>query len=232
MSVDKGATWDWSFVDSQVERCRKLGKPYMLRMLAGKHSPSRIDGEWFGDAPIPWNAAAQDALSKAIDRLGERYAGDPLLACVHLTSTANNRSAEMHIADDITLHRDYTHAKMITAWQKSIDSYSSAFRNTALSLNVTLKPTGKGEITYPVIDYCKSKLGDRATFQHNALKARISPRWRGHLLIRGLGQQGLPIGFQMACPSSNQQRFGGSIEEAYRQAGEKASYFEVYQGDL
>ena len=232
MSVDKGSTWDWSFVDSQVDRCRKFGKPYMLRMLAGKHSPTRIDGEWFAEAPLPWNETAQSALSQAIEKLGERYASDPLLACVHLTSTANNRSAEMHIADRITLRPDYSHAKMITAWQKSIDSYSSAFPHTALSLNVALKPTGKGEITYPVIDYCKSKLGDRATFQHNALKARISPRWRGHLLILDLGQQGLPIGFQMACPSSNKERFGGSVEEAYRQAGEKSSYFEIYQGDL
>ena len=215
-----------------MERCRKLEKPYMLRMMAGKHSPTWIAGEWFGDAPLPWNATAQDALSKAINKLGERYANDPLLACVHLTSTANNRSAEMHIADDITLHRDYSHAKMITAWQRSIDSYSSAFPNTALSLNVVLKPTRRGEITFPVIDYCKSKLGGRATFQHNALKAKVSPRWKGHLLILGLGQQGLPTGFQMACPSSNTDRFGGSIQEAYRQAGVNANYFEVYQGDL
>jgi hypothetical protein len=201
-------------------------------MLAGKNSPTRIDGEWYAEAPLPWNETAQSALSQAVTKLGERYASDPLLACVHLTSTANNRGAEMHIADGITLRPDYSHAKMITAWQKSIDSYSNAFPRTALSLNVVLKPTGKGEITYPVIDYCKSKLGDRATFQHNALKAKISPQWRGHLLLLHLGQLGLRIGFQMACPSSNLERFGGSLDEAYRQAGEKASYFEIYQGDL
>jgi hypothetical protein len=51
-------------------------------------------------------------------------------------------------------------------------------------------------------------------------------------LALDLGEQRLPIGFQMACPSSNKDRFGGSLEEAYRQAGEKSRYFEVYQGDL
>jgi hypothetical protein len=230
-SIDKGTSFDWAFLDSQVKRCRLLGKPYMLRMMAGEHSPAWIQGAWHRDAPLPWNTTAQNALSQAITALGNRYGGDPRLVGVHLSSTANYDSAEMHIAPGVENVNGYSDGKMIDAWKKAINSYSAAFPNCAVILNATLEPNHRGAITYPVIDHCQMRLGSRATFQHNSLKASTPIDARHHQLILGLGREGWRIGFQTACSSNVRDRFGGTLQEAIELAP-GASYFEIYQEDV
>jgi hypothetical protein len=222
-SVDKGSTWNWSYVDSQVQRAKKLGKPYMLRMMAGKHHPA-----WLGDKVVPWDTTAQNALKQAIQRMGERYSGDPSLHLVHLSSTANDASAEMHIADWVLKHRDYSDAKMITAWTRAIDAYRSAFPNTALALNASMEPNSKGAITFPVVAYCQSTLGNRATFQHNSLKADTSLTAKHHQLILDLGRQGWRTGFQAVGTGD---RFG-NYKTALNKAGPDWDYLELYQNEI
>jgi hypothetical protein len=82
-----------------------------------------------------------------------------------------------------------------------------------------------------VIAHCQQRLGFRATFQHNSLKASTPMGARHHQLILDLGRDGWRIGFQMACASSNRARFGGSFEEAVARAP-GATYFEIYQEDI
>ncbi len=198
--------------------------------MAGEHAPEWIGGAWHQGAPIPWSTEAQRALSDAIAALGNRYSGDPLLVGVHLTSTANSSSSEMHLAAGLMSVAGYSDNKMIEVWTKAIDSYSAAFPNCALILNATLEPDHRGGITYPVISHCQRRLGLRATFQHNSLKASTPMDARHHQLILDLGRDGSRIGFQMACGSS-ERRFGGSFEEAVDRAP-GATYFEVYQEDI
>jgi hypothetical protein len=228
-SLDNGSQFQWQWLDSQVERCRALGKPYMLRMMTGNDSPAWIDGLWYQGAPLPWDSAAQNALSRMIAQLGNRYASDPLLVGVHLSSTANFSSAEMHLAPGLTTLVDYSDSKIIDAWTSAIDSYSAAFPSCAIILNATLEPNHRGAITYPVIAHCQQRLGLRATFQHNSLKASTPIDARHHKLILNLGGAGWRIGFQMTSGSSS-LRFGGTFEEAVSLAP-GASYFEIYQED-
>jgi hypothetical protein len=230
-SIDKGTNFNWTWLDSQVNRCRALRKPYMLRMMAGEKSPTWIQGAWYRGAPVPWNTTAQNALSQAIAALGNRYAGDSRLVGVHLSSTANYESAEMHMAPGLENVYGYSDAKMIAAWKKAIDSYAAAFPNCAVILNATLEPNHRGGITYPVIDHCKWRLASRATFQHNSLKASTPFDARHHQLILGLGEDGWRIGFQMACSSYDRSRFGGTLQQAIGLAP-GASYFEIYQEDV
>jgi hypothetical protein len=228
-SLDNGSGYQWQWLDSQVQRCRALGKPYMLRMMAGKDSPTWIEGPWHQGAPLPWSSKAQSALSRAIVELGDRYANDPLLVGVHVSSTANYSSAEMHMAPGLTTYAEYSDSKMIDAWTKAIDSYNAAFPSCAVILNATLEPNHRGAITYPVIAHCQQRLGLRATFQHNSLKASTPMDARHHKMILDLGKNGWRIGFQMTSGSS-QDRFGGTFEEALGNAP-GASYFEIYQED-
>jgi hypothetical protein len=229
-SIDNGSNYEWSWLDAQVNRCRAAGKPYMLRMMTGEHSPSWIPGEWYQGAPIPWNSEAQRALRQAIAALGNRYGGDPLLVGVHLASTANHRTAEMHIAPGIELVSGYSDAGMIDAWEDAIDCYGAAFPGCALILNSTLEPNHRGAITHPVIAHCQMRLGLRGTFQHNSLKASTPVDARHHQLILNLGRDGWRIGFQTAC-SSEEERFGGTLGEAIAKSP-GASYFEIYQADI
>jgi hypothetical protein len=230
-SLDKGSNFDWAWLDSQVKRCRAQGKPYMLRMMTGDKSPKWIQGAWYQGAPLPWNTTAQSALSQAIAALGNRYGADPLLVGVHLSSTANSGSAEMHIASGVTNVNGYSDAKMIDAWESAIDSYGAAFPNCALILNATLEPNHRGGITHPVIAYCQQRLSSRATFQHNSLKATTPMDARHHELILDLGRDGWRIGFQMACSTGDRDRFGGTLNQAIARAP-GASYFEIYQEDV
>jgi hypothetical protein len=229
--IDKNSHFDWDWLDSQVKRCRNLDKPYMLRMMTGDNSPNWIDGPWHQGAPLPWSSAAQDALDQAVTALGRRYAHDPLLVGVHLSSTANNDSAEMHLAAGLTNLAGYTDRKVIDAWISAINSYATAFPNCALILNATIEPDHRGEITYPVIEHCQRRLGSRATFQHNSLKASTPLSARHHQLILDLGREGWHIGFQMVSGTSDRQRFGGSLQAAIELAP-GASYFEIYQADV
>jgi hypothetical protein len=230
-NIDNGSKYEWSWLDAQVKRCRDAGKPYMLRMMTGEHSPSWIPGEWHRGAPIPWNTDAQRALRQAIAAMGNRYGGDPLLVGVHLASTANHSSAEMHIAPGIEFVSGYSDAKMIGAWEDAIDSYGAAFPGCALILNATLEPNHRGAITHPVIAHCQMRLGSRATFQHNSLKASTPVSARHHQLILDLGGDGWRIGFQTACSSEEIERFGGTLGEAVAKSP-GASYFEIYQADI
>jgi hypothetical protein len=227
----------WGFLDSQVARCKRFGKPYMIRVMCGKHSPAWISGQWFKNAPVPWNTSAQAALSQFVTMLGARYGADPDLVCVHLTSTCNYANAEMHLCPDIHKASGYSLEKLIDAWRFGIDDYGRAFPDCALALNVSIEPpsprTVKGHLTDATVANCQRILGERATFQHNSLQADLPETARHHQLIANLAAEGWRVGFQMVCPSSNRDRFGGSLATAYAK-GERAGaqYYEVYQSDL
>src|SRR5688572_20321031 len=48
--------FDFSFLDTHVERCRKLGKPYKILVMTGTNcSPEWIGGAWHRGAPVPWS---------------------------------------------------------------------------------------------------------------------------------------------------------------------------------
>jgi hypothetical protein len=200
-------------------------------MMTGENSPQWIQGAWYQGAPVPWNITAQGAFGQAIRSLGNRYAGDPFLVGVHLSSTANYSSAEMHLAPGLASVNGYSDGKVIDAWTQAIDSYGAAFPNCAVILNATLEPNHRGGITHPVIEHCQQRLGYRATFQHNSLKASTPMGARHHQLILVLGDDGWRIGFQMVSASSDRARFGGSFDDAIARAP-GASYFEIYQSDV
>jgi hypothetical protein len=236
-AIDQGTSYNFKFLDSQIARARKLNKPWMLRLMTGENSPGWLKKKVpiYQDAPIPWNSTAQQALSSMIRRLGERYSGDPLLNTVHLSSTANSSSAEMHLAKGIQNVKGYSDQKIVDAWRSAIQAYSSAFPGQHLALNEAWEPKGSedGRITWAVIADCKAILGGRATFQHNSLKADTSPTAKHHAVILELQKQGWPTGFQTACPAGNRDRFGGSFNEIFSIPGvSKAKYLEIYQGDL
>ncbi len=222
-------SFQWQWLDSQVQRRRALGKPYMLRMMAGKDSPTWIEGPWHQGAPLPWSTAAQTALSRAIAELGNRYGNDPLLVGVHVSSTANYSSAEMHMAPGLTTAAEYSDSKMIDAWSRAVDSYNAAFPSCAIILecHVGAEPPRGNHLS------CHCALSTATwsarTFQHNSLKASTPMDARHHKMILDLGSNGWRIGFQMTSGSST-DRFDGPFEEALGNAP-GASYFEIYQED-
>ena len=224
-SVDGG---NWSWVDKQILRAVKLNRPVMLRMMTGNNSrPARYA------TSMPWNEAAKNRLAEVIWRMGQRYSNNPSVHLVHLSSTANHKSAEMHLDPVVLGNSNYSDKKIVDAWKWAINAYSIAFPTTPLSLNASPEPPGgHSAITNQVVAHCQQTLAGRATFQHNSLKASTGIFADHHVLILNLGKQGWRTGFQAACRSDDRARFGGTVQEAIQKAGPDADYFEWYQSEF
>jgi hypothetical protein len=154
------------------------------------------------------------------------------VVAVHMSAPATDSSIEMHYPAGLTKAPGYSDAAVIQTWDHAIDTYSQAFPNTALVLDLAMVPDVNGAVTNAVVNYAKSTLGARANFIHNSLHATTSLSYAPQVLVTSLGKQGYNIGFEMIGPSTNTSRFGGTFSAALaigRSAG--ADWYQIYQPD-
>jgi hypothetical protein len=226
--------FDFRFLQQEVERCRKLNKPYKILVMTGVGSvPEWIGGAWHLKAPVPWSPQLAEHYAALVAELGARYADDPLLVGVHITGPTFP-SAEMHPAPAIEGVVGYSDKAMIAAWAASIDAYAKAFPETACILSISVQlPTRR--YLEEVAAYGVSKLGERFTLQHNALGARTQPLARHHVFIAAQAKRGIRVGFEMLCAAGNNPvRFGSRDVMDGVNIGEAAgaAYFDIYPPDL
>lgn len=226
--------FDFSFLDSQIERCRELGKPYKLLVMTGANcSPEWIGGEWHRGAPVPWSPELAKYYGELVAELGRRYAEDPLLVGVHITGPTFP-SAEMHPAPGIEAVKGYSDQKMLEAWSRAIDHYAAAFPNNACLLSISVRRPANRYFA-KTIDHGRAKLGERFTLQHNALKAGTQFLAPHHRLIAEQHQRGVRVGFEMVCAAANNPtRFGSPDVMDGVKIGKAAggTYFDIYPPDL
>jgi hypothetical protein len=226
--------FDFSFLEQEVERCRKLNKPYKILVMTGVGSvPKWIGGEWHLQAPVPWSPQLAEHYGALVAELGARYADDPLLVGVHITGPTFP-SAEMHPAPGIEGVAGYSDKAMIAAWAASIDAYAKAFPQTACILSISVMlPTRR--YLEDVAAYGVSKLGERFTLQHNALGARTQLLARHHVFIAAQAKRGIRVGFEMLCAAGNNPaRFGSRDVMDGVNIGKAAggAYIDIYPPDL
>ena len=226
--------FDFSFLDSQIERCRELGKPYKLLVMTGANSsPDWIGGEWHRGAPVPWSPELDKYYGELVAELGRRYADDPLLVGAHITGPTFP-SAEMHPAPGIESVKGYSDQKMLDAWSGAIDKYAAAFPNNACILSISVRPPASRYLA-KTIDHGRAKLGKRFTLEHNALKAGTQPLAPHHQVIALQHQRGVRVGFEMVCAAANNaKRFGSPDVMNGVKIGKAAggTYFDIYPPDL
>jgi hypothetical protein len=226
--------FDFSFIDEPMERCRKIGKPYKLLIMTGNgSSPQWIGGAWYRGAPIPWSPELKLRYGELVAELGKRYADDPLLVGVHITGPTFP-SAEMHPAPGIDTVEGFSNQRMIDAWKTSIDAYAAAFPRTACLLSISVRRPANVYLA-EVVSYGRTKLGERFTAQHNALKANTQPLAPHHRIIEQLHAAGVRVGFEMVCAAANNAgRFGSASVMDGIAIGKTAggTYFDVYPPDL
>lgn len=226
--------YDFTFLDGQVERCRKLGKPYKLLVMTGTNSsPEWIGGEWYRGAPVPWSPELKKFYGELVAELGQRYAADPLLVGVHITGPTFP-SAEMHPAPGIETLAGYSDQKMLDAWVAAVDVYAAAFPGNASILSISVRRPANRYLA-KTIEYGRKKLGNRFTLQHNALKAGTQLLAPHHRVIAEQHRQGVRVGFEMVCGAAdNPARFGSDDVMEGIDVGKKAggTYFDVYPADL
>jgi hypothetical protein len=234
------STEDWRYLDGQIARAKRLGKQVTLGIYCGVNSPDWIKTslgqppvQYIGGAPVPWDTRVIAAHQMMVYALGQHYSGERTIAAVHLTSPATNQSLEMYYPNGLTSSKDYSDARVITVWRDAIDDYDRAFPATALVLDVAMVPDSGGTVTNAVIDYARQTLGNRINFIHCSLHASTPSAAPVQQTIVALGRQGERIGFEMLCPSSDRQRFGGPFSKAVAigdAAG--AQWYQIYQSDV
>jgi hypothetical protein len=235
--------YNWTFLDAQVLRARRLGKQYILAIYTGNNAPLWLGLPLFRSAPYPWDPTMLKWHGQMVAALGARYAADPYLVGVELSGPTRGPSGslEMMLADGLTRQPGYSVAAMISAWCQCVDQYGRAFPYCAMISDGGVAPGGKNAtITQAVWNYMYGMYPRQANFSHCALKANTSETAVHHQLVVQMAMHGGRVGFEMVGPSvagENGQngpiaRFGGTFAEAVDIADRaNASWLKIYQGD-
>jgi hypothetical protein len=235
--------YNWTFLDAQVLRARRLGKQYILAIYTGDNSPLWLGVPLFRMAPYPWDPTMLYWHGQMVAALGARYAVDPYLVGVELSGPTRgpNGSLEMMLADNLTRQPGYSVPAMISAWCQCVDQYGRAFPYCAMISDGGVAPGGKdATITQAVWNYMYGMYPRQANFSHCALKANTSETAVHHQLVVQMAMHGGRVGFEMIGPSmagENGQngpvaRFGGTFAQAVDIADRaNASWLKIYQGD-
>jgi hypothetical protein len=236
-------TYDWTFIDEQVARAKKLGKRYILAIYTGDNDPTWLGVPRYLGAPYPWDATMLAEHGKMVEQLGKRYATDPDLVGVEIggPTRAPSGSLEMHLATGLTFQKGYSEAAMIAAWKQCVDQYAAVFPDCALISDGGVAPGGgRTTITQAVFDHLFAKYRDRANFSHCALKANTPPDAPHHVVVVNMEKRGGRIGFEMIGPSVGGtngekgavRRFGGDFGQALQiSQRDHAKWLKIYQGD-
>lgn len=237
--------YDWSWIDGQLARANRLNKQVTLGIYTGNNSPTWLGVPRVDNVPIPWDPKVVAEHAQMVAQLGAKYANHPRVDAVHISGTTTSESLEMFYPDGLKNVAGYSDQNVLNSWKSAIDAYGAAFPNNSLILNLAIIPKWPtATITHQVIDYAQAKLGDRATFQVNSLKARwdsskyqppdpraVAP---AHLqLIYDLAEEGEWVGWEMVGPSNDANRFKGPFEDAIY-LGELADpqYYQIYASDV
>lgn len=235
--------YNWTFLDQQVARARRLGKRYILAIYTGNNAPQWLGVPIFKTAPLPWDEKMLSAHGRMVAALGQRYGGDANLVGVELGGPTRGPSGslEMHLADGLVQYPGYSPERVALAWIRCIDQYGAAFRNCALISDGGVAPGGRNaSITQAVFDHLARSYPMQANFSHCSLKANTQESSVHHAIVVNMARRGHAIGFEMVGPSvagvdgenGPVSRFGGTFDHAIAIANRAgARWLKIYQGD-
>lgn len=219
--------WPLSFVESQVERCRKIGKPYTLLLMSG-------------DIAEPWRAPTVASYRMHSIRLSKLFADDPLCWGVHVTGCTpgppsgktNGTSEELHWKP-MTDVVQKANRQLFLAW-------SAGFPLQNLLWAISIKcPVECREL----IDFAiANRSAKRVLIKHNAASAKMNVEAAHNDLLVYADSKGARIGFEMLCETQSakgRKRFGGTLRQGLakigavaKRAGSEVDYLAVYPPDL
>lgn len=235
--------YNWTFIDQQVSRAKRLGKRYILAIYTGNNAPLWLGVPVYKSAPLPWDETMHSAHGRMVAALGQRYGGDSNLAGVELSGPTRGPSGslEMHLADGLVRYPGYSPERVALAWIRCIDQYGAAFRNCALISDGGVAPGGRdASITQAAFDHLARSYPMQANYSHCALKANTQESAVHHAIVVNMARRGHAVGFEMVGPSvagvdgqnGPVSRFGGSFDRAVAVADRVgARWLKIYQGD-
>jgi hypothetical protein len=245
---------DFSAIDKMVAVLRGIGMKYQLCLQPGVNTPASVYEEGaqsfatrvtnphranFGKAiliPVPWDPIYQRNFSRAIEQLGEHYAGDPLCVSVVLTC-ANFMSAEMHLPkmpEDLAKWETLGNyqEKLLDVYKKYTDEWARAFPKQEISLHVSKVLHLPPEFCERIIDYGLSKYPERFTIQNCQLTGRREDTGMMSYDLVQKYRDRAHHGFQSLARLSRPNKRMGSIEMAVlNMVHAQGEYWELWHGD-
>jgi hypothetical protein len=237
--------YDFSYFDREIPRIAKAGKEVMLH----------VDADWDGvpgwlvcerytfldknkshdtygkqlSLPVPWDDDFTLHWLRFLHAFGKKYNGHPDVVAVHVGGPTRSGS-ECSWPPEVKKVRGYSDERLLEVWDVMFAAYSGSFPDTCVVLDLAHPIDGERKMSKPVLDLFFSTVSMPAA-QHNSLSAKSSLSYDIHQLIHGLGQRGLPSGFQQLS-GSHENRYGGSLQKSLAIASDaKADWIEIYDTD-
>ncbi|HEY2713405.1 MAG TPA: beta-galactosidase [Chthoniobacterales bacterium] len=241
-------------IDKTVAIFRRNGVKYQLCFKPGAFTPAFVfsDGAKafetevrnshradFGSRvriPVPWDPTYESDFSRTIERLGDRYASDPLCVSVVLTC-ANFMSAEMHLPKDRSeiarWHAlgDYG-SELLEVYKKFTDLWASAFPKQEISLHISKVLDLPPSFQERIIDYGLSRYPERFSIQSCQLTGRKEDTGVMTYDLVQEYRERVHHGFQsLAGLNGHDGRMGSPEMAALNLVHAKAEYWELWHGD-
>lgn len=213
--------YDFSYLDELLSWAGNHDARVTLRVMAGTLAPAHSYKTQTAGIPTPWEGYHQQRFRALMTALANRYWRATNLGLVHVPGFWE--SAEFHVPAQIR-----NDSYMAESFIERLRAVAQAFAGPRIALNHSPEP-----FSQKVINYARTNYPTRIAFQMNALKADTNTSWPGYTVIRDLGLAGEHIGWQFVGPSTNEDRFGGTFEQAVElgRAG-NPKYWEVYGPDV
>lgn len=192
--------YDFSRLDSQIQRAKKAGKKFVLPVMTGADcTPDWVQGDRVNGVLVPWSAHLAASYDLLHELLADKYANDPMLGMVWITGPTIP-SQEMHV-NGFDSAPGFTADKMARAWFDTIDTIANLYPNVSATLSIS---TQKPVLSYldQVIEYAIGVLGDRAVFQVNSLGNQTNMAASHMQKLLELHRRGRRVGAEMVQPGN------------------------------
>jgi hypothetical protein len=248
--------YHWEPVDRAIALASRSGKKVMIRVVAGVGTPDWVyqagapgaepnfrEEQLQGmppqrrqlltrikRAPVVWDPHYLSPWLSFIRAFGQRYDGNPVIYSIQMTG--GGFAAEMSLRREFGWNRyGYSDAKLISTWKQIIDAYQQSFPQIPTNLDIMEPIPRQSHVLQAVVDYCLTKYPGKVYIQQNGLNASGgSPQYRAIIRQAALKTK---VGYQMTGGGGWIESRVGDRGTAFRYALEdRASYLEVYHGDL
>jgi PKD repeat protein len=256
-------SYNWSYLDNNIAAAAAAGKKVSLSIQTGVDTPAWVYAEGAQSVlfrhqkiPVPWDSVYLTKWEQFITELGQRYGNNPAVDHVVLTGINETTQETLlpHTRADALIWQGagYTRAKLEAAWQSMADTWSAAFANKQIVMDVVpnglpaidanghlfaARGGGDNQAISDLINLGISRYGSQFVVQNNGLNTNwISPA------VSGLSNQ-VTTGYQMLwyVTGDNSYRMNGgkaidpavALQDAVNQAvAGHARYVEIYHADV
>lgn len=226
--------YNWAFLDQQMARADRLGKPVQFIFLAGDDAPA-----WLGNLgirmtsgiPTPWDTRTQTQYREVATAIAAHLGQTGTLDRLTHIYTPGANSAEMHYRNESGFYEQpgYSDANLIAGQMGFARTLAAAFPQ---SIVVSTLGDHNRAWAPKLIAQMKAELRGQIGFQINSLSARTSTDYAGYVRVKQAAAEGFHAGFQ-ALSASTADRFGGSYEQYYQKfLATKATWLQDYSSDI